>query len=88
MIRHNYENTFEDSEQHNNQQYKTKRFEQRVQRYFLLNLKQIGRKQRRKRPSTSTACTFPPQHGHAPGATFLPSSFSSSSQTHEKQNIF
>ncbi|KAL3331978.1 hypothetical protein AABB24_032543, partial [Solanum stoloniferum] len=47
-------NIFEESEQHD-QEYKTKCLEHRVHRYFLLNLKQIGRKQRRKRPSTSIA---------------------------------
>ena len=55
--------------------------EHKLQKYFLLTKKQIGRKQNLQWLSKSTASTVPPQCGHSPGACFLPNSLSSHPNT-------
>lgn len=58
--------------------------EHEVQKYFLLMLKQMGKKQKLHRHSTSKASTLPPQCGQHPGACCLPNSFSSTSHRYTK----
>ncbi|URD86067.1 Peptidyl-tRNA hydrolase PTH2 [Musa troglodytarum] len=62
----------------------TRRRAQWEQEYFLVVLRQTGRKQSRSAFSTSVAITVPPHKGQLPGALCVPSTFSSSPHTNAK----
>ena len=72
----------------NYQWHNSRRREQRVQRYFLLILRQRGRQQSFHCLSTSIAYTLPRQKGQVPGACCLPSSCSFSSHTHASHILY